>query len=212
MRRAMTIGAVALAAALTGAGAASAVASATASEAGPPAEPAAAHAEPAGRAGMPAFGPMHGARGERMLYGEAVSAGKDGKKHYHVWQHGKVTSVSASSLAVRSTDGTTWTWTVNDDTKVRSTGVGGDKDDKGDKGDKTEIGDVKVGDEVLVAGTRSGSTRTAIRVIDPAPDFELLRERRKELREFGEERREDRRELRERLKELREDMPRPEPT
>lgn len=190
MRRAITIGAVAITAALTGAGAASAVAGATTSTA----TPVSANAGPAaGPMEMPAFAPGVGLRDRNVLYGEAVSADKDGKKTYHVWQRGTVTSASPTSVVVRSSDGTSWTWTANDDTKVRS------------KGDEKKVSDVKKGDEVLVAGTRDGSVRTAARIVDPPPDPGKLRGRLKDLRE-------DRKELRERLKDLREDLPAPEPS
>ncbi len=73
---------------------------------------------------------------------------------------GKVSSVSASTIVVKATDGFTLTFGVGSDTKVvlREGGKGSAK--------KGAIASVKSGDTVLVTGTKSGSTLTAKHVID----------------------------------------------
>lgn len=67
-------------------------------------------------------------------------------------QNGKVTSVSQSSITLKSTDGFTKTYTVTASTIVDAQREG--------------IGSVKVGDQVWVAATVSGGTVTAVRVLD----------------------------------------------
>jgi hypothetical protein len=102
---------------------------------------------------------------DQMLYGEAVGKDENGAVKTRDWQNGVVTAVAGSSATVRSTDGTTWTWTLTGDTKVR----------KSDKAGAAS--DVKTGDKVAISGLRSGTTRTAEAVIDPPPDFTKIRER-----------------------------------
>lgn len=92
--------------------------------------------------------PFRRARALRGVHGEATVKRKDGF-HLATWQRGKITSVSATGLTVRSADGVSWTWTANDKTRVR-------KD-----GDKSALKALANGDQVLVAGERSGQTRTA---------------------------------------------------
>lgn len=77
-------------------------------------------------------------------------------------QTGKVTAVSSGSLTVRSADGTTWTWARTARTHVTGHAV-------------------RVGDTVMVGGVRTGSTRTAERIRNPAPDFAAIRERLRHL-------------------------------
>ena len=67
-------------------------------------------------------------------------------------QNGKVTTVSQSSITLKSSDGFTQTYAV-----TGSTTVGAQRDG---------IGSVKVGDQAWVTATASGGTVTATRVID----------------------------------------------
>jgi hypothetical protein len=67
-------------------------------------------------------------------------------------QNGKVTSVSQSSITLRSTDGYTETYVVTGSTIVDAQRDG--------------IGSVKVGDQVWVIATVNGNTVTAVRVRD----------------------------------------------
>ncbi|GAA1583444.1 hypothetical protein GCM10009678_77640 [Actinomadura kijaniata] len=101
------------------------------------------HAE---RPGRGAFGALHG---------EFTVKDKDGRYVLRDVQRGQVTAVSETSLTVRSEDGTTWTWTVNGDTRVAR---------------NEKITSLKAGDTVRVAGTRSGETRTAAFVGKPPAD------------------------------------------
>ncbi len=121
-------------------------------------------AAPASPSGPPAAG--------RLLHGEAATT--EGLRD---WQSGTVSSVSSTALTVRSSDGTSWSWTVDGSTKVGAILPFGD-DGKG----ATSISGIKTGDTVMVAGTRSGNTRTATRITDPPPDFSKIKERLEKLR------------------------------
>ena len=131
----------------------------TGGDSGTPTPPA-----PAAPSGPPALG--------QLLYGEAATT--DGLRD---WQHGTVSSVASTALTVRSSDGTSWTWTVDGSTKVGAIMPFG-IENKG----ATSISGIKAGDSVMVAGTRSGNTRTATRVVDPPPDFSKIRQRLEKLR------------------------------
>ncbi|WP_143228114.1 DUF5666 domain-containing protein [Actinomadura meyerae] len=151
----MSIAAGAGAAGLLGLGlyvAAPAFAADPAPSASPSASPSAHPARPGMRhPGMrrPGEGrPFRQARGFRGVHGEATVKGKDGFR-VTAWQHGKITSVSSTGVTVKSEDGVSWTWAANGDTRVR-------KDRE-----KAELKSLAAGDEVLVAGERSGNTRTA---------------------------------------------------
>ncbi len=98
--------------------------------------------------------PFRRARALNGVHGEATVKRKDGF-HLATWQRGKITSVSATGLTVRSEDGASWTWTTDGKTRVR-------KD-----GDKASLKNLAAGDQVLVAGERSGATRTARLVREP---------------------------------------------
>jgi hypothetical protein len=111
--------------------------------------------------GRPFAGP--GAPPGEMLYGESVGKDDKGAIERHDFQNGQVTAVSGGSVTVRSSDGTSWTWTLNGSTKVVK-----------DSGSASEV---KTGDKVMVSGLRDGGTRTASLVVDPPPDFGKLRER-----------------------------------
>lgn len=102
------------------------------------------------------------ARRAALEHGEWVT-NRDGKAETHDAVRGKVTSVSATSISVRAVDGYSLTLTVNADTKVRVRPAGS-TDKKA--GSKATIAQVKTGDTVLAAGTKSGSTVTAKHVID----------------------------------------------
>jgi hypothetical protein len=67
-------------------------------------------------------------------------------------QDGSVTSVSSTSVRVKSADGFTASYTVTSNTLVNAKSAG--------------IGSVKKGDTVFVSATVSGSTATAVQVID----------------------------------------------
>ncbi|QKW32890.1 hypothetical protein HUT06_01600 [Actinomadura sp. NAK00032] len=113
----------------------------------PSASPTAPHARP-GKDHPGKRHPFRHARAFRGVHGEATVKRKDGF-HLATWQRGKITSVSSGGVTVRSEDGVSWTWAANGDTRVR-------KD-----GEKSALKALANGDQVLVAGERSGSTRTA---------------------------------------------------
>jgi hypothetical protein len=100
----------------------------------------------------------------QFLHGERVVKDKDGKIITVDGQRGSVTAASGTSLTVKSDDGTTWTWAITKDTKVRGASL------------KVEPAtSIKVGDTVAVGGQRTGDTRTARAVIDPPPNRSVLR-------------------------------------
>ncbi|MEV4003118.1 DUF5666 domain-containing protein [Actinomadura sp. NPDC049753] len=92
--------------------------------------------------------PLRRARALRGVHGEATVKRKDGF-HLATWQRGKITAVSATGVTVRSDDGVSWTWTADGKTHVRK------------NGGKSSLKGLTGGDQVLVAGERSGGTRTA---------------------------------------------------
>ncbi|MGH3243828.1 MAG: DUF5666 domain-containing protein [Spirillospora sp.] len=100
--------------------------------------------------------PRRNARPFRGVHGEATVRRKDGF-HIATWQHGKITAVSSTTVTVLSTDGASWTWTANADTRVRK------------NREKSELKALATGDQVLVAGERSGTTRTARMIHVPKP-------------------------------------------
>jgi hypothetical protein len=81
-----------------------------------------------------------------------VTVRKNGADETIDIQHGTVSAVSSTSITVKSTDGFTDTYAVSSDTIVDAESAG--------------IGSVKTGDNVYVSATTSGSTLTAIGVID----------------------------------------------
>jgi hypothetical protein len=98
----------------------------------------------------PAFGGM----GHRIpiLHGQAVLAKPGGGYETVAFQRGAVTAVSTGSITLKSTDGFTQTYTINDSTIVGAHRGG--------------ISSVKAGDTASVIATVSGKTFTAMRIID----------------------------------------------
>jgi hypothetical protein len=85
----------------------------------------------------------------RGVHGEATVRGKDKAFHVRTWQRGQITGVSGATVTVRSPDGVTWTWTTNDKTRVRKNGA------------KSTVGALASGDQLILLGQRTGTTRTA---------------------------------------------------
>lgn len=110
-----------------------------------------------GRPGPRDWPGEHGARpGARLgaplgqgVHGETTVRTRDGGFRVVTFQRGEITDVSGTALTVKSADGTAWTWTANGDTRVRRN----HKD--------AALKDLAKGDDVRVAGERSGGTRTA---------------------------------------------------
>jgi hypothetical protein len=103
-------------------------------------------------------------RARTLLHGEHVVKDKAGKIVTVDSQRGVVTAASATALTVKSADGTTWTWTLNGDTRVRGANL-----------QKGATSDLKLGDTVIVTGPRTGDTRTAKVVGDPPPNLKGLK-------------------------------------
>jgi hypothetical protein len=106
-------------------------------------------------------GPAHvGHRGHRGRWGargpvrgELTVPRADGSFEQVVFARGEVTAISATSLSIRSADGTVTTFTLDGDTRYR-------------RGrDQVERGDVTGGAQALAVGPRDGQTITARRVL-----------------------------------------------
>ncbi len=106
--------------------------------------------------GLPGIGFGLGFRGLAapggLVHGQVVIAKPNGGYEKVDVQRGKVTAVSASSISVRSTDGFSASYTVTSSTIVDAQRDG--------------IGSVKVGNQVSVVATVSGSTATAASIAD----------------------------------------------
>ncbi|WP_131741420.1 DUF5666 domain-containing protein [Actinomadura roseirufa] len=101
-----------------------------------------------GPRGFGGFGGPGGFRGGQGVHGEATLQ-RDKGFYLAGWQRGQITGRSGATLTVRSADGVTWTWTTDANTVVRK------------QGEKSTVSALANGDEVIVAGERSGNTRTA---------------------------------------------------
>jgi hypothetical protein len=95
----------------------------------------------------------------RFEHGEWVTKGQSGTETHDAIR-GTVSSASPAAVSVKADDGFTLSFTVDKDTKVvlRENGKGSAK--------HGTISDVEIGDHVLVAGVKSGSTLTARHVLD----------------------------------------------
>ena len=111
-------------------------------------------------AGTSAPGPGRGGRGHGKhgghgmgIHGEFVTPNAAGDGYQTIaTQKGEVTAVSATSLTVRSEDGFSRTYTVNDDTLVNAGNDG--------------IDDVRSGDDVRVTALVADGKASAVRVDD----------------------------------------------
>jgi len=90
--------------------------------------------------------------GGRALHGEFVVRKADGGYETVAVQQGAVQSVSTSAVTVKSDDGYTKTYAVDEDTLVNAARDG--------------IGSIEKDDKVSVAAVVSGDTATAVRVVD----------------------------------------------
>ena len=70
--------------------------------------------------------PRNGAKARaRMMgiHGQATVGGKDSKFVNRTWQRGVITAKGESSLTVKSKDWVTWTWNVDQATKIHKLGA-----------------------------------------------------------------------------------------
>jgi hypothetical protein len=102
---------------------------------------------PFGQAGPGMLGGLFGA-----VHGTAVVPKTGGGYQTVAFQNGKVTAVSSTSVTLRSADGYSRTYQVTSATMVNAQRDG--------------IGSIKDGNQVIVTATVSGSTATAVRIID----------------------------------------------
>ena len=101
---------------------------------------------------------QHKARGlvGRVEHGQITVRTKTGDQVLDI-QRGQVTSVSATSVTVRSTDGFTATYAVSGTSTVRV------------QKKTSTIADVHTGDQVAVAALHTGNTDTIRRIADAGP-------------------------------------------
>jgi hypothetical protein len=86
------------------------------------------------------------------VHGTVVVPKPGGGYQTVAFQNGKVTAVSSTSITLRSADGYSHSYQVTSSTMVNAQRDG--------------IGSIKAGNQVIVAGTVSGSTTTAVRILD----------------------------------------------
>jgi hypothetical protein len=86
------------------------------------------------------------------VHGTVVVPKPGGGYQTVAFQNGKVTAVSSTSITLHSADGYTHTYQVTSSTMVNAQRDG--------------IGSVKVGNQVVVDATVSGSSTTAVRILD----------------------------------------------
>jgi hypothetical protein len=111
-------------------------------------------AKPGDRRARHRHHPWRARRFFRGLHGEATVRTKNGFAQVN-WQRGLVTAVSGDSLTVRSADGASRQWVVNQNTRIRK------------KREKVSLSQLAANDWVFVIGNRSGSTRTARAAVVP---------------------------------------------
>ena len=98
---------------------------------------------------------QHRASG-RVEHGQLTVRTKSGDQVLDI-QHGQVTSISATSVTVRSTDGFTATYGISSTSTVRV------------QQKASTIANVHTGDQVAVAALHSGGTDTVRRISDAGP-------------------------------------------
>ncbi len=86
------------------------------------------------------------------MHGTVVVPKPGGGYQTVAFQNGKVTAVSSTSITLRSADGYSHTYQVTSSTMVNARRDG--------------IGSIKAGNQVMVDATVSGSTASAVRVVD----------------------------------------------
>jgi hypothetical protein len=113
-------------------------------------------ATPAPQHGMPHGHGRHGGLLARIEHGEATVTTNHGDQVVD-FQRGIVASASSGRLTVRSADGFTATYVVNNSTKIRRDRKVGN------------INQVVANDRVIVVATKAGGTTTATRIHDTGP-------------------------------------------
>ena len=108
-------------------------------------------ASPAAPAGQPAaferFVP--GGLG-RVVRADATVLKKDGTTMVVHYEHGQITALSSTSITIKGLDGSSTTFAVTADTRVR------------EKRQTVAITDLKVGERAMVFGTKTGDGYTAV--------------------------------------------------
>jgi hypothetical protein len=107
-------------------------------------------------------GPFGHKFGGGAIHGEFTTKAPDGGFRTQATQLGEVTTVSPSSITVKSEDGFSRTYAVNEDTLVNAGRDG--------------VGSVKTGDQVQISALVEGDTARAVHVFDTT-NVKRLRER-----------------------------------
>ncbi|WP_433251380.1 hypothetical protein ACQPYK_05835 [Streptosporangium sp. CA-135522] len=89
------------------------------------------------------------------IHGQSTVRDKGGKFIDYTWQRGVITAKGESSLTVKSKDGITWTWNLDQATRIRRIGV------------RADLSKLLVGDGVFVIGAPASSAPTAAAVFVP---------------------------------------------
>ncbi|MBT1002571.1 hypothetical protein KIH31_08130 [Paenarthrobacter sp. DKR-5] len=106
-------------------------------------------------------GPMKGLRGMmNALHGEFVVQ-RNGSYVTVLLQKGTVDAVSSTSITVKSADGFSQTYAINDKTVIRKVDTTSSQ-----RPAKVSASDLKSGDEVRIVGDKSGSGVTATNIVD----------------------------------------------
>ena len=173
LRKAALAGAVALA--LTGTG----VAIAWAADPSPPSSSATGNSDKAPGHNKPdkAQGSDKPDRAQRPqhLHGESVVKKSDGTFATELGQRGTVEAVSGTSITVKSEDGYSQAYTVNDETKITQVAAADSTPGTADGGKRPKpaagsIADIATGDVVRISGVKDGDQVTAERILEGDTD------------------------------------------
>jgi hypothetical protein len=105
------------------------------------------------------------------LHGESVVKKADGTFATELGQHGTVEAVSGTSITVKSEDGYSQAYTVNDETKITQVPAADSTPGTADGGKRPKpaagsIADIATGDVVRISGVKNGDQVTAERILE----------------------------------------------
>ena len=109
------------------------------------------------------------------LHGESVVKKADGTFATELGQRGTVEAVSGNSITVRSEDGYSQAYTVNDETKITQVAAADSTPGTADGGKRPKpaagsIADIATGDVVRISGVKDGDQVTAERILEGDTD------------------------------------------
>jgi hypothetical protein len=105
------------------------------------------------------------------LHGESVVKKADGTFTTELGQRGTVEAVSGTSITVKSEDGYSQAYTVNDETKITQVPAADSTPGTADGGKRLKpaagsIADIAAGDVVRISGVKNGDQVTAERILE----------------------------------------------